>query len=68
MLDLYSTNKKASAQLCLTLGDPMDYSMPGFPALHHLPELAQTHVRLVGDATQQSCPLLSPSPLAFNLF
>ena len=24
--------------------DPMDYSMPGFPVLHHLPELAQTHV------------------------
>ena len=24
--------------------DPMDCSMPGFPTLHHLPELAQTHV------------------------
>ena len=23
---------------------PMDCSTPGFPALHHLPELAQTHV------------------------
>ena len=29
---------------CLTLCDPMDCSMPGFPVLHHLPELAQTHV------------------------
>ena len=28
---------------CLTLCDPMDYSMPGFPVLHHLLELAQTH-------------------------
>ena len=32
------------AQLCLTLCDPMDCSTPGFPVLHHLPELAQTHV------------------------
>ena len=32
-------------QLCPTLCDPMDCSMPGFPVLHHLPELAQTHVR-----------------------
>ena len=24
--------------------DPMDCSTPGFPVLHHLPELAQTHV------------------------
>ena len=29
---------------CLTLRDPMDCSMPGFPVLHHLPGLAQTHV------------------------
>ena len=27
------------AQLCLTLCDPMDCSMPGFPVLHSLPEL-----------------------------
>ena len=26
------------------LCNPMDCSTPGFPALHHLPELAQTHV------------------------
>ena len=32
------------AQLCLTLCDPMDYSMPGLPVHHQLPELAQTHV------------------------
>ena len=55
-------------QLCLSLCDPMDCSSPGFPdVLHHLPELAQTHVYLVGDAIQPSCPLLSPSPPAFNL-
>ena len=32
--------------------------MPGFPVLHHLLELAQTHVHWVGDAIQPSCPLL----------
>ena len=29
----------SSVQLCPTLCDPMDYSMPGFPILHQLPEL-----------------------------
>ena len=28
----------------LTLCDPMDGSMPGFPVLPYLPEFAQTHV------------------------
>ena len=31
------------ANLCPTLCDPMDCSTPGFPALHYLPEFAQTH-------------------------
>ena len=30
------------AQSCPTLCDPVDCSTPGFPALHHLPELALT--------------------------
>ena len=54
-------------QLCLTDCDPMDCSTPGFPVHHQLPELAQTHVHRVSDAIQQSHPLLSPSPPAFNL-
>ena len=33
------------AQLCLTLCDPMNGSMPGFPVHHQLPESTQTHVR-----------------------
>ena len=33
------------AQSCLTLCDPMDCSMPGFPVLHYLLEFAQTHIR-----------------------
>ena len=32
------------AQSCLTLCDPMDYSMPGFPVRYQLLELAQTHI------------------------
>ena len=55
------------AQSCPTLCNPMDCSMPGFPVHHLLLELAQTHVHRVGDATQPSYPLLSPSPPAFNL-
>ena len=30
---------------CLTLCDPIDCSMPGFPFHHQLPELTQTHVQ-----------------------
>ena len=50
------------AHLCLTLCIPIDCSMPDFPVLHHLPELAQTHVCRVSDAIQLSHPLSSPSP------
>ena len=45
------------AHLCLNLCDPMDCSMSGLPVLHHLLELAQTHVHWVGDAIQPSHPL-----------
>ena len=54
------------SQLYPTLCDLMDYSTPGFPLLHQLPGLAQTHVR-VSDAIQPSRPLSPPSPPAFNL-
>ena len=40
----------------------MGCTTPGFPVLHQLPELAQTHVYLVSDAIQPSHPLLSLSP------
>ena len=55
------------AQSCLILCDPMDYSMPGLPVHHQLPEFTQTHVRWVGDAMEPPPPLSSPSPPAFNL-
>ena len=48
----------------------MDWSTPGFPVLHYLPELVQTHVHwdeMRWDAIQSSHPLLPPSPPALNL-
>ena len=52
----------------MTLCDSMDYSIPGLPVYHHLPEFTQTHVHWVGDAIQPSHPLSSSSPSGFNLF
>ena len=53
------------AQSCLTLCDPMDCNIPGFPVLHHLPKDTQTHVHWVGDAIQPSHPLCSLFLLPF---
>ena len=47
------------AQLCPTLCNPMDGSMPGFPVLHHLLEFAQTLV-------QWCHPTVSSSVVAFS--
>ena len=55
------------AQSCPILCDPMDYSIPGFPAHHQLPEVAQIHVHRVGDAIQASHPL-SPLLLLSSVF
>ena len=55
------------AQSCLTLCNPMDCSILGFPVFHHHPEIAETHVHWVSDAIQPSRPLLSASPPAFSL-
>ena len=51
-------------QSSLTLCDPVNCSAPGFPVLHHLTELAQTHVHQVSDAIQISS---SVGPLSFHL-
>jgi len=45
---------------------PMNYSMPGLPVHHQLPEFTQTHVHRVSDAIQPFHPLSSPSPPAPN--
>ena len=55
------------AKSCPTLCKPMHCSMPGFAALHCLPDIVQTHVHWVGDAIQPSHPLPPPSPPALNL-
>ena len=62
---LFFCKSVQSNSLYPTLFDPMDCSTPGLPVYHQLLELAQTHVRRVGDAP--SHPLLSPSSPAFNL-
>ena len=51
---------------CPTLCHTMNRSMPGLPVHHQFPESTQTHIHRVGDATQPSHPLSSPSP-ALNL-
>ena len=55
---------------CTVMSDslqPHDCSAPGFPLLHYLPELTQTHVPWVGDAIHSYLLLSSSSPPAFNL-
>ena len=62
-------------QSCLTLCDPVDCSMPGFPVLHYLPEFAQTHVCWVSDGIQpahpvthfSSCPQSFPTSRSFPM-
>ena len=58
------TQFSSVAQLCPTLYDPMNRSMPGLPVHHQLPEFDQTHVHRVGDAIQPPHLLSSLSPPA----
>ena len=50
-------------QSCPILCNPMDYTMPVFPVLHHLPEFDQTHVHWVSDAIH---PTISSSVCPFS--
>ena len=52
--------------LCLTLWDPMDCSIPGFPVLHHLLEFVQIH----GSIESWCHPTISSSapPFSFCLW
>ena len=54
------------SQLCPTLCDPMNRSMPSLPVHHQILEFSQTHVHLLSDAIQQSHTLSSPSLPAPN--
>ena len=53
---------RSFSHVWISLCDPMDCNMPGFPIHHQLLEFAQTHVHWVSDAIQLSHPLSSPSP------
>ena len=61
---LSSVQFSSVAQMCPTLCEPMNRSMPGLPVHHQLPEFIQTYVHRVSDAIQPSSPLSSPSPPA----
>ena len=67
VLSISSVQFSSVPQSCLTLCDPIDWSKPGLPVHHQLPESTQTHVHWVSDAIQLLHPLLSPSPPALNL-
>ena len=54
-------------QFCPTLCDPINWSTPGLPVHHQLPEFTQTHVHRVGDAIQLSHPLSPPFPPTLNV-
>ena len=64
---ILSVQFSSVAQSCPNLCDPMNYSTPGLPVQHQLPEFTQTHVHRVSDAIQSSHTLSSPSPPAPNL-
>ena len=67
LLNLSVNLNSSVAQSCPTLCDPIECSTPGLPVHHQLLEFTHTHVHWVGDATQPSHPLSSPSPPALNL-
>ena len=57
------------AESCLNLCNPMDCSTPGFPVLHHLPKLVQTHVHQVGESVRSNHLILChPLLLALQSF
>ena len=63
---IHNLSVQFSHSVNLTLCDPMDYSTPGFPVHHQLPDLTQTHVHWVRDDIQPSHPLSTSSPSGFN--
>ena len=61
-LQFSSVKFSSVTQSCPTLWNPMNFSTPGLPVHHKLPEFTQTQAHRVGDAIQPSHPLLSLSP------
>ena len=54
-------------QLCPTLCNPMDFTMPGFPVHHQLREPTQTHVHSIGE-TSNHLILCHPHLLMPSIF
>ena len=65
LFSLSSSSSCSATKSYQTIYDPMNYSMPGSPALHCLPEFAQIHVHWISDAIQPFHPLLPSSLLSF---
>ena len=64
--DHRSVQFSSVSQSCLTLCNPVNRSMPGYPVHHQLPEFTQTCVHRVSDAIQPSHPRSSPCSPAPN--
>ena len=64
---LFTIKFSSVSHLCPTLCTPMNHSTPRLPVHQQLLESTQTHVHRVGDATQPSHPLSSPSLPALSL-
>ena len=67
MLNIIFSFSSVQSLSCVWLCNPMDFSTPGLPVHHHLPEFTQTHAHWVSDVIQPSHPLSSPSPPTFSL-
>ena len=67
MLNIIFSFSSVQSLSCVWLCNPMDFSTPGLPVHHHLPEFTQTHAHWVSDVIQPSHPLSSPAPPTFNL-
>ena len=63
----HSVQFSSVVQSCLTLWEPINRSIPGFPVHHQFPESTHTHVHCVSDAIQPSHYLSSPYPPALDL-
>ena len=68
MFNSHSVQFSSVAQSYLTLFDPMNCSMPGFPVHHQLLESTQTQVHRVGDVDPfYSCPQSLPASGSFPM-
>ena len=65
---LISFQFSSVTQSCLTLVTPMDCSMPCFPVLHQLPELAQTNVHIKSVMPSNHLIICHPLLLLLLLF